>query len=77
MKYIIPKILAATILLCCTITAYGACFNGWFLPEPLKKPVSLREGSTKTTRGLGLGLYLAWRQIALRWRIQRRKVISQ
>ena len=54
MKQIIPKILAASVLLCCTITAYGACFNGWFLPEPLKKPVSLREGSAKTTRGLGL-----------------------
>jgi hypothetical protein len=53
-KGLIPKIVAATILLSCTVTAYGACFYGWFLPEPLKKPVSLRDGSARpTSRGYG------------------------
>jgi hypothetical protein len=53
-KGLIPKIVTVSLLLACTVTAYGGCFYGWFLPEPLKKPVSLREGSAHSPRGYGL-----------------------
>lgn len=54
MKGLIAKVVTVSFLLTCTVTAYGACFYGWFLPEPLKKPVSLREGSAKSHHGYGL-----------------------
>jgi hypothetical protein len=53
-KGLIGKLLVTSLLVTCTVTAYGACFHGWFLPEPLQKPVSLREGSTRNARGYGL-----------------------
>ncbi len=56
MKNLFAKILASSFLLLMTITAYGACFHGWFLPDPLKKPVSLRDGSTRA-RSHGRGFY--------------------
>jgi hypothetical protein len=55
-KGIVAKVLAGGFLLVMTIMAYGAGFHGWFLPEPLKKPVSLRDGSTRA-RTHGLGFY--------------------
>jgi len=53
-KGLFAKILAGGLLLGMTAVAYGACFHGWFLPDPLKKPVSLRDGSTRAhTHGRG------------------------
>jgi len=51
MKGLIPKILVISLLATLTIAAVGGCFYGWFLPEPLKKPVSLRDGSARA-RGM-------------------------
>ncbi|MFH1113779.1 MAG: hypothetical protein V1792_07645 [Pseudomonadota bacterium] len=47
MKSLLAKIVVSCFLTAMTVTAYGACFHGWFLPDPLKKPVSLRDGSTR------------------------------
>jgi len=47
-KGIMAKLAVAAFLVATTVTAYGACFSGWFLPKPLDKPVSLREGSART-----------------------------
>ncbi|MCA1960644.1 MAG: hypothetical protein LDL33_07600 [Desulfomonile sp.] len=52
MKSVIPKILMISILAVMTIAAIGGCFYGWFLPEPLKKPVSLRDGSARARGGM-------------------------
>jgi hypothetical protein len=41
----VSKILVVSLLLSLTVAAYGGSFRGWFLPEPLKQPVSLRDGS--------------------------------
>ena len=46
MKGKVIKLAVAGVLLITTVGAYGACFHGWFLPRPLSKPVSLRDGST-------------------------------
>jgi hypothetical protein len=43
-----PKVFVAALLTGLTVVAYGGAFCGWFLPEPLKKPVSLREGSVRS-----------------------------
>lgn len=45
-----PKIIMVSVLLVLTVGAYGAAFKGWFLPKPLEKPVSLREGSAGSGR---------------------------
>jgi len=50
------KIAVAALLASATIAAYGGCFYGWFLPDPLKTPVSLRDGSVGA-RGHGHGYY--------------------
>ncbi len=47
MKGLFAKMLAGGVLLGMTVVAYGAAFHGWFLPEPLNKPVSLRDGSPR------------------------------
>jgi len=46
------KGLVVVLLTTLTVTAYGGCFYGWFLPRPLSQSVSLRDGSTK--RGPGM-----------------------
>jgi len=56
LKGLIFKIIITGILLACTVTAYGACFKGWFLPKGLDKPVSIREGSTG--HGAGYGYFI-------------------
>jgi hypothetical protein len=43
-----PKVFVTALLTGLTVVAYGGAFRGWFLPEPLEKPVSLREGSVRT-----------------------------
>jgi len=48
LKGIIAKILVVGLLGSATALAFGGSFKGWYLPEPLKKPVSLREGSQRT-----------------------------
>jgi len=54
LKNLLAKILVAGFLVVVTVTAYGAAFNGWFLPRQLDKPISLRDGSTRAqTRGYG------------------------
>lgn len=58
-KGLITKVLIVGMLLASTVTAYGACFYGWFLPKPLEKPVSIREGSTG--HGTGHGYYFIGR----------------
>lgn len=46
--------MATVILGYVTVWAYGNCFYGWGLPEPLSKPVSLRDGSQRAqTHGHG------------------------
>lgn len=60
MKGLISKVLVTSLLLVATVVAYGACFNGWFLPKPLDKPVSLRDGS-KQARTHGYGFYFIGR----------------
>jgi hypothetical protein len=59
-KKLLPKVVLGTLLLGLTAGAYGACFNGWFLPEPLKRPVSLRDGSPRVGAH-GLGYYFLGR----------------
>lgn len=55
MRALLPKLVVPVVLVVATVTAYGACFRGWFLPSPLSKPVSIREGSTRTgARAAGL-----------------------
>ncbi|MEJ2715994.1 MAG: hypothetical protein P8182_02475 [Deltaproteobacteria bacterium] len=61
MKGILSKLVVIVILAAVTITAYGGCFYGWFLPKPLEKPVSLRDGSTRA-RTYGYGLYFTGRR---------------
>ncbi len=51
MKAILTKLLVPLVLVVSTVTAYGACFRGWFLPSPLDKAVSIREGSARTGTG--------------------------
>lgn len=51
MKGIIAKVLVISFLTTMTVVAVGGCFLGWFLPESLKKPVSLRDGSARA-RGM-------------------------
>jgi hypothetical protein len=59
-KGILAKILVISVLVGATSLAYGGAFLGWFLPDPLEKPVSLKEGSTR--RGTGaLGYYFLGR----------------
>lgn len=54
MRSIIPRMVVAALLAGITVAAYGGAFHGWFLPRPLEKPVSLREGSARTgTAGRG------------------------
>jgi hypothetical protein len=60
-KGIFSKLVIIAILAAVTIVAYGGCFYGWFLPKPLEKPVSLRDGSTRA-RGTGYGLYFLGRR---------------
>jgi len=57
MKAFIAKVLVISVLGVLTIVGVGGAFYGWFLPEPLKKPVSLRDGSARA-RG---GMYFAGR----------------
>jgi hypothetical protein len=45
----LPKIVLTVFLLTATAAAFGGSFYGWFLPQPLKQPVSLREGSAGTS----------------------------
>jgi hypothetical protein len=59
-KGLLAKVIVGGLLLGLTIVAYGACFHGWFLPAPLNKPVSLREGSTRG-RTHGLAYYFIGR----------------
>lgn len=55
MKNLLGKLIVGGLLLLATVVAYGAAFQGWFLPSQLTKPVSLRDGSAKAqTRGYGL-----------------------
>jgi len=55
LKNLIGKLIFGGLLLAATVTAYGAAFHGWFLPDQLEKPVSLRDGSAKAhARGYGL-----------------------
>jgi hypothetical protein len=56
-KGLLIKIVVGTLLLSSTVVAYGASFHGWFLPGDLKKPVSLREGSTRHS-GAGFAYFL-------------------
>ena len=60
MKGWISKALVTAILLTATIMAYGAAFNGWFLPKRLDQPVSLRDGSAKA-QARGYGAYFIGR----------------
>ena len=53
---IIPILFIVGVLGGLTIMAYDACFHGVFLPKPLEKPVSLRDGS-KRARAVGYGYY--------------------
>ncbi len=39
------KTIVCVFLLGVTVTAYGGACYGWFLTNPIKKPVSVREGS--------------------------------
>jgi hypothetical protein len=50
----------AGVLTASTVAAVGGGFYGWFLPDPLEKPVSLRDGSSRA-RGTGLGYYFIGR----------------
>ncbi len=50
------KVLVFGFLTTATIFAFGGALYGWFLPQPLAKPVSIREGSAHPTR-MGHGLY--------------------
>jgi hypothetical protein len=50
-KRIIPRLVVSALLAGLTVVAYGGAFHGWFLPKPFEKPVSLREGSTRTGSG--------------------------
>lgn len=56
MKSWLPAIMVSVLLLTATVAAFGGSFYGWFLPKPLKQPVSLREGSA-STGGHGRSLY--------------------
>ena len=51
MRRIIPRLVVTALLAGFTVAAYGAAFHGWFLPKPFEKPLSLREGSTRTGSG--------------------------
>jgi hypothetical protein len=54
MKGLFVKLIIGGMLTLGTVMAYGGSFKGWFLPEQLEKPVSLRDGSTSSgTRALG------------------------
>lgn len=61
MKAILSKLVVIGVLSALTMAGYGACFHGWFLPKPLDKPVSLRDGSQKA-RTHGLGYYFLGRR---------------
>ena len=62
MKGLFAKILIGSILVGATSLAYGGAFLGWFLPDPLEKPVSLRDGSTRRGTGAGaMGYYFLGR----------------
>lgn len=52
MGYIV-KLAVVGVLSLATVTAVGGAFRGWFLPDTLEKPVSLRDGSPKA-RSSGL-----------------------
>jgi hypothetical protein len=56
----ISKILAIAVLAVVTMGAYGGCFYGWFLPKPLDKPISLRDGSQRPGAH-GHGIYFLGR----------------
>jgi hypothetical protein len=54
MKGLFVKAIIVGILSLGTVMAFGGSFRGWYLPEQLEKPVSLRDGSTKPgARALG------------------------
>jgi len=50
-RSIIPKLVVTAVLAGITVVAYGGAFHGWFLPKPLEKPISLREGSARVGSG--------------------------
>ena len=56
MSGLLSKILIIGLLTAFTVGAYGGCFYGWFLPKPLEKPVSLRDGSARA-KTYGYGFY--------------------
>ncbi len=56
MKAALIKAVIAGVLFAATIGAYGGAFKGWFLPERLDKPISLKDGS-KRAGARGYGLY--------------------
>ena len=60
MTGLIPKIFIIGLLGWVTWMAYGGAFHGRYLPEPLKKPVSLRDGSQRA-RTHGTGFYFIGR----------------
>jgi hypothetical protein len=51
LKVTIWQIVIVAILLSSTVAAWGGCFYGWFLPKNLSQPVSLRDGSHRTSSG--------------------------
>ncbi len=54
MKGLFIKLIILGILTMGTVMAIGGSFKGWYLPEQLEKPVSLRDGSTRSgARALG------------------------
>ncbi len=63
MKGFGPKLIIIGILAILTVSAYGGAFHGWFLPKPLEKPVSLRDGSVRA-RTTGHGFYFLGRSHA-------------
>jgi len=61
-KGMLEKFLVVALLAGITVVAYGASFHGWFLPRPLEKPVSLREGSVRGgTHGHGFIYFMGGR----------------
>ncbi len=60
MKALITRILIVGLLGWVTWIAYGGAFHGRYLAEPLKKSVSLRDGSQRA-RIHGTGLYFIGR----------------
>ena len=70
MRRIIPRLVVTALLAGLTVAAYGAAFHGWFLPKPFEKPVSLREGSTRTGSG-GRGVVFHRGPVPLRRGLQR------